>query len=214
MLCEVTIAGETVGYVANKDEFENKVNEIINKEEESKLFTTIENMPEYHLKLVNKSEQTNEDVILGKLEAKAETTYKLYAVTIDGKEKAIIASLDEAEKIVDDIEHLYKEHFPLKPFYYSITMGWDNSARRTDGYTIYYNYSLESYYKWLKIIIRETRRRNDEDHRFIFVNAWNEWAEGTYLEPDEKYGYANINTLSKAICDLPLDKKDAKKNKI
>lgn len=118
------------------------------------------------------------------------------------------------EKIVDDIEHLYKEHFPLKPFYYSITMGWDNSARRTEGYTIYYNYSLESYYKWLKIIIRETRRRNDEDHRFIFVNAWNEWAEGTYLEPDEKYGYANINTLSKAICDFPLDKKDAKKNKM
>lgn len=118
------------------------------------------------------------------------------------------------KKIVDDIEHLYKEHFPLKPFYYSITMGWDNSARRTDGYTIYYNYSLESYYKWLKIIIRETRRRNDEEHRFIFVNAWNEWAEGTYLEPDEKYGYANINTLSKAICDLPLDKKDEKKNKM
>ena len=113
MLCEVTIAGETVGYVANKDEFENKVNEIINKEEESKLFTTIENMPEYHLKLVNKSEQTNEDVILGKLEAKAETTYKLYAVTIDGKEKAIIASLDEAEKIVDEMTEKYEDEIEL-----------------------------------------------------------------------------------------------------
>ena len=113
MLCEVTIAGETVGYVANKDEFENKVNEIINKEEESKLFTTIENMPEYHLKLVNKSEQTNEDVILGKLEAKAETTYKLYAVTIDGKEKAIIASLDEAEKIVDEMTEKYEDDIDL-----------------------------------------------------------------------------------------------------
>ncbi len=108
------------------------------------------------------------------------------------------------EKIVDDIEHLYQEHFPLKPFYYTCTMGWDNSSRRKEGYTIYYNYSLEAFYKWLRIIIKETRRRNKEEKRFMFVNAWNEWAEGTYLEPDEKYGYANINTLSKAIFDLPL----------
>ena len=113
MLCEVTIAGETVGYVANKDEFESKVNEILNKEEESKLYTTIEDMPEYHLKLVDKSEQTNEDVILGKLEAKAETTYKLYAVTIDGEEKAIIASLDEAEKIVDEMTEKYEDEIEL-----------------------------------------------------------------------------------------------------
>jgi len=109
------------------------------------------------------------------------------------------------EKIVNDIDLLYRNHFPLKSFYYTCTMGWDNSARRKEGYTIYYNYSLDSFYKWLKIIIRETRRRNAPDKRFMFINAWNEWAEGTYLEPDEKYGYANINTLSKAIFDLPLE---------
>ena len=113
MLCEVTIAGETVGYVANKDEFEAKVNEILNKEEESKLYTIIEDMPEYQLKFVNKAEQTNEDVILGQLEAKAETTYKLYAVTLDGEEKAIIASLDEAEKIVDEMTEKYEDKIDL-----------------------------------------------------------------------------------------------------
>ena len=107
-------------------------------------------------------------------------------------------------KIVDDIEHLYRNHMPLKPFYYTCMMGWDNSSRRKEGYTVYYNYSLESYYKWLSYIIKETRRRNPIDRRFIFINAWNEWAEGTYLEPDEKYGYANINTLSKAIFDIPF----------
>lgn len=115
-------------------------------------------------------------------------------------------------KLVDDIGHLYRDHFPLKPFYYTCTMGWDNSARRKENYTVYYDYNLESYYKWLNIIITETRRRNKEENRFMFINAWNEWAEGTYLEPDKKYGYANINTLSKAIFDLPVDynKKDKK----
>jgi hypothetical protein len=86
-------------------------------------------------------------------------------------------------------------------------MGWDNSSSKKEGFTVYYNYSLEAYYKWLRIIIEETRKRNPEDRRIIFINAWNEWAEGTYLEPDEKYGYANINTLSKAIFDISLNNK-------
>lgn len=128
-----------------------------------------------------------------------------------GHKETIVTGLDSPKifnykQIVDEIEHLYRNHYPLKPFYYSCTMGWDNSARRKENYTVYYNYSLESYYKWLRIIIEETRRRNNEENRFMFVNAWNEWAEGTYLEPDEKYGYANINTLSKAIFDISLDK--------
>lgn len=128
-----------------------------------------------------------------------------------GHKETIIKGLESPKifnykQIVDDIEHLYRDHFPLKTFYYSCTMGWDNSARRKEGYTIYYNYSLESFYKWLRYLIEETRRRNPKDKRFIFINAWNEWAEGTYLEPDEKYGYANINTFSKAIFDISYKK--------
>ena len=113
LLCEVTINGETVGYVANKEEFQTKVDEIINKEEEAKLFTVIENMPEYELKLVDKSEQTNEEVILAKLEDSSETTYKLYAVTLEGEEKAILASLEEAEKIVDEMTEKYEDDIDL-----------------------------------------------------------------------------------------------------
>ena len=46
----------------------------------------------------------------------------------------------------------------------------------------------------------EIIKKKPEENRFLIINAWNEWGEGTYLEPDEKYGYANINTLSKVIC--------------
>ena len=114
LVCEVIINGETVGYVANKEEFELKVNEIINKEEEAKLFTVIENMPEYSLKFVDKSEQTNEEVILAKLQDSSETTYKLYAVTLDGEEKAVLASLEEAEKIVDEMTEKYEDEIDLE----------------------------------------------------------------------------------------------------
>ena len=113
LVCEVTIDGEAVGYIADKDKFETKINEIINKDEEAKLFTTIENMPEYSLKFVDKSEQTNEEVILAKLEDSSETTYKLYAVTLDGEEKAVLASLEEAEKIVDEMTEKYEDDIDL-----------------------------------------------------------------------------------------------------
>ena len=112
-VCEVSIAGESVGYIANKDEFTSKVDEILNKEEEAKLFTTIENMPEYKLKLVDKSENTNEDVILAKLEESAETTYKLYAVTLDGKEKTVLVNLEDAEKLVDEMTEKYEDDVDL-----------------------------------------------------------------------------------------------------
>ena len=70
-------------------------------------------MPEYKFKLVNKAEQTNEETILAKLEDNSETTYKLYAVTLDGEEKAILASLDEAEKIVDEMTEKYEDDLEL-----------------------------------------------------------------------------------------------------
>ena len=113
LVCEVTIDGESVGYIANKDEFEEKLNGIINEEEEAKLFTTIKNMPEYKLTLVDKSEQTNEEAILAKLEDESETTYKLYAVTLNGEEKAVLASLEEAEKIVDEMTETYEDDIEL-----------------------------------------------------------------------------------------------------
>ena len=113
LVCEVRIAGKTVGYVANKEEFEEKVNEIINKEEESKLYTIIEDMPEYNFTLIDKKEKTNEDVIIAKLKENSETTYKLYAVTLDGEEKAVLGSLEEAKKIVDEMTDEYEEDIEL-----------------------------------------------------------------------------------------------------
>ena len=77
------------------------------------MYTTITNMPEYKFKLVDKSEQTNEEVILAKIEENSETTYKLYAVTLDGEEKAVLASLEEAEKIVDEMTEKYEDDLEL-----------------------------------------------------------------------------------------------------
>ena len=67
---------------------------------------------------------------------------------------------------------------------------------------VFNDYSSEQFYIFNKIIIEWTKNNFDTAKRFIFINAWNNWNKGSYLEPDEKYGYASINSLSKAIFNL------------
>lgn len=91
------------------------------------------------------------------------------------------------------------------PVHHGCMLAWDNAARRKDAWFTYYAYSAKCFYRWLTAIINRTRTDFQEEERFVFINAWNEWGEGTYLEPDEKYGYTNINTVSKALFGIPFN---------
>ncbi|MBE6377195.1 MAG: hypothetical protein E7051_00075 [Lentisphaerae bacterium] len=90
------------------------------------------------------------------------------------------------------------------PVYRGAMLGWDCAARRKSFHG-WYGFSPEYYYRWLRYNIDYTRRTHKESERFIFINAWNEWAEGTYLEPDKAFGYTNLNTTSRALFDLPFN---------
>lgn len=92
-----------------------------------------------------------------------------------------------------------------KPIHRSCMMAWDNAARRKNNWFTYHCFSLKSLYEWVLLICEQARRDFKPEERFVFINAWNEWAEGTYLEPDERYGYANINTVSKALMNIPFE---------
>lgn len=94
---------------------------------------------------------------------------------------------------------------PDRDFYRSVMLGWDNSARREAGWSVWYGFSLRSYYRWLAHVVKYTRANFPLERRFLFINAWNEWAEGTYLEPDKRCGYASLNTTALALFDLPLE---------
>ena len=89
------------------------------------------------------------------------------------------------------------------PLYRGSMLEFDNSPRKKGKSYIYENYSPEQFYMINKKIIEWTRNRYNKNNRFIFINAWNEWGEGTYLEPDRKYGYASINSLSKSLFEQP-----------
>ncbi|MFT5251350.1 MAG: lipopolysaccharide biosynthesis protein [Flavobacteriales bacterium] len=64
---------------------------------------------------------------------------------------------------------------------------WDNSARKKKNAFIFKNETPEAYGKWLKHII-ENFPWSQNSEKFLFINAWNEWAEGNHLEPCQKWG--------------------------
>ena len=89
------------------------------------------------------------------------------------------------------------------PVFRGSLLEWDNTPRRGKKGAIFKDYSPEKFYILNKMIIQYTKTHYDVNNRLIFINAWNEWGEGAYLEPDEKYGYSSINALSKALFNLP-----------
>jgi lipopolysaccharide biosynthesis protein len=89
------------------------------------------------------------------------------------------------------------------PIHRCVMMGWDNSARRKGAFHAWADFRSDNFYQWCRKVWEYTVNTFPEQERFLFVNAWNEWAEGTYLEPDARFGYANINTLTRALRKLP-----------
>ena len=76
---------------------------------------------------------------------------------------------------------------------------WDNTSRKCyNGADIYQN-TPNDYKTWLKDIINWTKNNHKVDEQFVFINAWNEWAEGAHLEPDKKYGYAYLQATKEAL---------------
>lgn len=75
---------------------------------------------------------------------------------------------------------------------------WDNSARQPTSAQIYDGSTPALFEEWLGHAMRRAQA-NPEAERMVFINAWNEWGEGAYLEPDLRYGYAYLSACADAI---------------
>lgn len=75
---------------------------------------------------------------------------------------------------------------------------WDNSPRRgKKGARIFKGSSPEKFGEYMRLLVEKVNKESKRD--IIFMDAWNEWAEGTYLEPDDKYGYQYLEALKNAL---------------
>ncbi len=87
-----------------------------------------------------------------------------------------------------------------------ITTGWDNEPRRPAKGTSFINSTPEIYEKWLSHLAHFTENHFKGGEKMIFINAWNEWAEGAYLEPDKKNGYAYLEASYAVLSKFETEK--------
>lgn len=92
--------------------------------------------------------------------------------------------------INNDIFYKNKKNFP------GIFSTWDNTPRRFQSGMVYTGCTPEVFGKTLRKI-----KDKIDDSDFVFVNAWNEWGEGCYLEPDKQYGYEYLKQIRRVMND-------------
>lgn len=89
--------------------------------------------------------------------------------------------------------------YPGETVFRTVMPSWDNTARRQNDSDIFIGATPERYERWLTEAIRETRELKFGDERLVFINAWNEWAEGNHLEPDKRFGHGYLEATGRAL---------------
>jgi lipopolysaccharide biosynthesis protein/ubiquinone/menaquinone biosynthesis C-methylase UbiE len=100
------------------------------------------------------------------------------------------------ERFVNLKQYLVPTPFTL---FKTVATSWDNTPRRSNNPSIFHGANPRTYKKWLFNVSRFTQKAYKPDERLVFINAWNEWAEGTHLEPDRKYGYGYLQATSEVL---------------
>lgn len=95
------------------------------------------------------------------------------------------------------INHMIYKPSPEYKYYPCVSPSWDNSARKVNA-TVIHGHTPELFGKWLDATIEKYEPYSEEEN-FIFINAWNEWAEGNHLEPDQKWGSAFLDKTKAVV---------------
>lgn len=89
---------------------------------------------------------------------------------------------------------------PTYPRWPCVTPSWDNTARRERQATIIQGATPKGYERWVRQVAE--RAEHDEEPGLLFVNAWNEWSEGCYLEPSDQVGRAYLEAHLRAVSSV------------
>jgi hypothetical protein len=95
-----------------------------------------------------------------------------------------------------------QKQFPVYPSCY---VGWDNSPRRGADGIVFINGSPDTFELDLRRAFERACARPPAD-RLVFIDAWNEWAEGNHLEPDRRYGRAYLETVRRVAAEYALQR--------
>ncbi len=115
-----------------------------------------------------------------------------------GKNLNFVGSIKSYEQVMFEMQKflLFPKNYKLFP---CVIPAWDNTPRKLNRSLIYAGSTPEKYESWLKLVSKYVKQTYTNDEQLLFVNAWNEWAEGAILEPSESYGFAYLNATLRGI---------------
>lgn len=104
----------------------------------------------------------------------------------------------------EEIAKFYADQKAKKdfPYFRSLIPSWDNTARYGKKAFIAHESTPPLFQEWLEKIIYFTKKNEPKECRFVLINAWNEWAEGAYLEPDTRFGYGYLNSIGRTLSGI------------
>ncbi len=102
---------------------------------------------------------------------------------------------DYAEVVQNEISRPRTPHVQFR----AAMPSWDNTSRRGLAGNFFHGATPELFQTWLSHLVRHARANLPESHRFVLINAWNEWAEGAHLEPDRLNGRKNLDAVRNAL---------------
>ncbi|WP_271504865.1 glycoside hydrolase family 99-like domain-containing protein [Bradyrhizobium sp. CCBAU 11357] len=105
----------------------------------------------------------------------------------------------------DVVKYSTDEPRPSFPLIKTVVPSWDNDARRQGTGLVIQGSTPQKYEAWLSMLVEEAQRHTFFGEPFVCVNAWNEWCEGAYLEPDLHFGSAYLNATARAATGLTRD---------
>ena len=100
---------------------------------------------------------------------------------------------------VETVNAFVRRETVAYPRYPAVFPSWDNTPRQPMKGTSFDGASPEAFRVYVEEKIEEIREFRMGDERMLFVNAWNEWAEGAHLEPDSGYGHRWLEALRDAL---------------
>ena len=91
---------------------------------------------------------------------------------------------------------------PAFPLIKTVVPSWDNDARRQGTGLVIHDSTPAKYEAWLSALVDRAQRNPFFGEPIVCVNAWNEWCEGAYLEPDLHFGSAYLNATGRAVTGM------------
>lgn len=102
-------------------------------------------------------------------------------------------------RTVDAARGKLNDSDPAIPVHFGAMMGWDNTARRGSAAHIFKGATPANFRRWMRGVVKHWYTLPDAENRLVLVNAWNEWAEGTCLEPDRDFGRGWLEAVRSAV---------------